>query len=206
MSCSFQVDGSNQTGCFDLTCPGFVQTSNEIALGAAIYPISNPTGLPYQITIFLHKVSILNKILLLFLVSFFFDFIFFGVKDLGTSNWWVQYNEEINVGYWPADLFGRLRFHATTVQWGGEVYSPRVGSIPHTTTAMGSGRYPDFVGQSSGYMKRIRVLENNHNLRFPQWITIYSDEYYCYETYYLSDYVAEPEFYFGGPGRGPMCP
>ncbi|KAL8499120.1 hypothetical protein ACS0TY_022190 [Phlomoides rotata] len=175
------VDGSNQTGCFDLTCPGFVQTSNEIALGAAIYPISNPTGLPYQIVIYLHK-------------------------DLDTSNWWVQYNEQINVGYWPANLFGRLDHHATTVQWGGEVYSPRVGTTPHTTTAMGSGRFPDFVGQSSGYIKRIRVLENNNILRFPQWTTILAEEYNCYETYYLSDYVAEPEFYYGGPGRNPRCP
>lgn len=46
------------TGCFDLTCPGFVQTSHEIALGAAIYPISNPNGLPSEIIIYIHKVSL----------------------------------------------------------------------------------------------------------------------------------------------------
>jgi hypothetical protein len=51
-----QADGSHSTGCFDLTCPGFIQTSNEIALGAAIYPISIPGGLPYQITISIYKV------------------------------------------------------------------------------------------------------------------------------------------------------
>lgn len=51
-----QADGSKKTGCFDLTCPGFVQTSNEIALGAAIYPISIPGGLPYQITIYIYNV------------------------------------------------------------------------------------------------------------------------------------------------------
>lgn len=51
-----QVDASKTTGCFDLTCPGFVQTNHEIALGAAIYPISTPDGLPYQITIYIFKV------------------------------------------------------------------------------------------------------------------------------------------------------
>lgn len=51
-----QADASITTGCFDLTCPGFVQTSDEIALGAAIYPISVPDGLPYQITIYIFKV------------------------------------------------------------------------------------------------------------------------------------------------------
>lgn len=56
MSCSYQADGSKRTGCFDLTCPGFIQTSNQIVLGAAIYPISNPTGLPYQITVYIYEV------------------------------------------------------------------------------------------------------------------------------------------------------
>ena len=51
-----QVDGSIKTGCFDLTCPGFVQTSNEIALGAAINIESLPADLTYQITIYIYKV------------------------------------------------------------------------------------------------------------------------------------------------------
>ncbi|CDP19979.1 unnamed protein product [Coffea canephora] len=63
-----QVDGSVKTGCFDATWPGFVQVSKDIALGAAIYPISNPTGLPSQITIFIFK-------------------------DPNTGNWWVNYGE-----------------------------------------------------------------------------------------------------------------
>ncbi|GFP81994.1 hypothetical protein PHJA_000342700, partial [Phtheirospermum japonicum] len=177
------VDASKKTGCFDLTCPGFVQTSNEIALGAAIYPISNPTGLPYQITIYIHK-------------------------DPNTSNWWVQYGERINIGYWPPDLFDVIRYHAETAQWGGEVYSTRVGIThhPHTATQMGSGQFSDFISGYSGYVKRMRVLENGMILRFPQWVNSYSDEYNCYDVYYISDYVEDPEFYYGGPGRNPICP
>ncbi|KAL0297237.1 UNVERIFIED_CONTAM: hypothetical protein Sradi_6775800 [Sesamum radiatum] len=175
------VDANQKTGCFDVTCPGFVQTSHEIALGAAIYPISKPTGLPYQITLYIHK-------------------------DPATSNWWVQYGETVNIGYWPHDLFALLKFHATTVQWGGEVYSPRVGTHPHTSTAMGNGQFPDYVFGNSGSIKRMRVVENNMVLRFPQWVNGWSDEYDCYGIFYLSDYVEEPEFYFGGPGRNPVCP
>lgn len=52
-----QGDASKKTGCFDLTCAGFVQISKEIALGAAIYPISIPGGLSYKITIYIYKVS-----------------------------------------------------------------------------------------------------------------------------------------------------
>ncbi|KAL8054362.1 hypothetical protein ABFX02_05G132600 [Erythranthe guttata] len=174
-------DASKETGCFDLTCPGFVQTSNELALGAAIYPISNLSGLPYQITIFIHR-------------------------DPNTSNWWVQYGERINIGYWPSDLFGWLRSHAETVQWGGEVYSTRVGTHPHTATDMGSGQFPDWVSGMSGSVKRIRVLENNMILRFPQWVFSFTDEYDCYSTYYISDYVPDPQFFYGGPGQNPRCP
>ncbi|KAH6831136.1 hypothetical protein C2S53_009331 [Perilla frutescens var. hirtella] len=175
------ADAANKTGCFDLTCPGFIQTSNEIALGAAIYPISNPTGLPYEIVIYIHK-------------------------DPKTNNWWVQYGETMNVGYWPPELFEKLSIHAETVQWGGEVYSSRVGIHPHTSTAMGSGRFPDYIMQTSGYVKRMRVLENNLILKFPQWVNLYTDEYRCYDVYYIHDYVPDPEFYYGGPGRSYLCP
>ncbi|KAL2544959.1 hypothetical protein Fot_14192 [Forsythia ovata] len=175
------VDGSKKTGCFDLTCPGFIQTSNQIALGAAIYPISNPTGLPYQITIYIHK-------------------------DPKTNNWWVQYGETINIGYWPSDLFDLLKYHAESVEWGGEVYSSRVGTHPHTATGMGSGKFSDYITESSGYIKRMRILGNNLELKIPEWIYTYSDEYDCYDVFYLGDYVEDPEFYYGGPGRNPKCP
>ncbi|XP_059658906.1 protein neprosin-like [Cornus florida] len=175
------TDGSKTTGCFDLTCPGFVQTSHEIALGAAIYPISSSTGLPYQITIFIFK-------------------------DPNTGNWWLQYGEKINIGYWPSDLFGTLKNNAETVQWGGEVYSSRVGKHPHTATAMGSGHFPDYISGNSGCVKRLRVRENSQELKFPEWVYAYSDEYDCYDVFYLGDYIEDPEFYFGGPGQSYKCP
>lgn len=82
----------------------------------------------------------------------------------------------------------------------------QVGTHPHTATGMGSGRFSDYIMQSSGYIKRMRVLGNNMELKFPQWINIYTDEYNCYDTYYFTDYVEEPEFYYGGPGRNYKCP
>nr|XP_027120602.1 uncharacterized protein LOC113737597 [Coffea arabica] len=147
------VDGSVKTGCFDATWPGFVQVSKDIALGAAIYPISNPTGLPSQITIFIFK-----------------------------------------------ELFNLLSYHAVTVQRGGEVYSTRVGTHPHTATQMGSGQYSDWVSGNSSYIKRMRVIESFGALRFPDcYDTSYADEYDCYDTFYISESIADPEFYHGGP-------
>ncbi|XP_022961958.1 uncharacterized protein LOC111462577 isoform X1 [Cucurbita moschata] len=175
------ADASEKTGCFDLTCPGFVQTSNEIALGSAIYPISTPNGLPYEIIMFLFR-------------------------DFKTDNWWVQYGESINIGYWPPELFSALSHTAETVQWGGEVYSTNIGRPPHTRTAMGSGRFPDFISGTSGWVKRMRVRDNSMVLMFPGWVEHYSDEYDCYDVDFIRDYLDDPELYYGGPGKNPRCP
>lgn len=71
---------------------------------------------------------------------------------------------------------------------------------------MGSGRFADPMMQSSGYVKRIRVLQNGLVLKLPDWAMEYADEYRCYDVYYNYDYVPDPEFYYGGPGRGWGCP
>ncbi|XP_074319140.1 protein neprosin-like [Silene latifolia] len=170
------IDGSKTTGCFDLICPGFVQTSNEIALGGVLRSIPVPGGIPWIMTLYMHK-------------------------DVETNNWWVQYQEDINIGYWPADVLKGLSVTAETVQWGGEVYSSRIGHPGHTRTEMGSGELgaPD---PRSGWTKRMRVRDNSMVLKYPDWVTRYSDDYDCYPTYFLWEYMVDPEFYFGGPGKG----
>ncbi|KAF5468083.1 hypothetical protein F2P56_012264 [Juglans regia] len=175
------ADASKTTGCFDLTCPGFVQTSHIIALGAAVHPISLLDQLPYQITIYIFK-------------------------DPRTGNWWLQYGDGINIGYWPPELFRALSYQAVAVEWGGEVYSSKLGHAPHTATAMGNGNFPDPNWGNSGWIKRMRIHDNSAALKFPDWVETYKDEYNCYDAYYVSDYVEDPEFYFGGPGKNFICP
>ncbi|KAI4376971.1 hypothetical protein MLD38_014671 [Melastoma candidum] len=176
------VDGSNKTGCFDHTCPGFIQTSHEIALGAAIRPVSFPGGLPYQITVYIYK-------------------------DVMTNNWWVQYGEKINVGYWPAELFRVLTMTVESVEWGGEVYSTRVeGVSPHTSTQMGNGNFPDYLMDGSGWVKRMRIRDNSMTLKFPETANTFTNEFRCYNVFYLSDYIEDPELYYGGPGKNALCP
>ncbi|RHN41642.1 putative neprosin [Medicago truncatula] len=50
------ADGYDQTGCYDLLCPGFVQTNNKFAIGTPISPISTYNGGQYEITLFIFKV------------------------------------------------------------------------------------------------------------------------------------------------------
>ncbi|KAH9619250.1 hypothetical protein KSS87_019432 [Heliosperma pusillum] len=122
-------------------------------------------------------------------------------RDPMSNNWWLQYQQGINIGYWPGDIFRGLSMTAETVQWGGEVYSSRIGHPGHTSTEMGSGELgsPD---PRSGWTKRMRIRDNSMILKYPEWVSRYSDDYDCYATYLLWEYMDDPEFYFGGPGKG----
>ncbi|KAK9683847.1 hypothetical protein RND81_10G168800 [Saponaria officinalis] len=146
--------GSNMTGCFDLLCPGFVQTSNEVAIGGVIQSIPDPGGLPWILTLYI-------------------------VRDTSTSNWWLQYQENTYIGYWPAELFGGLSMIAESVQWGGEKYSSRVGHPGHTQTEMGSGVMSRIMTESSGWTKRMRIRDNSLVLKYPQWVSPYTTDYDC---------------------------
>ena len=95
---------------------------------------------------------------------------------------------------------------AECAEWGGDVYSSKLGQSPHTKTAMGNGNFPDYISGNSGSVKRMRILDISLNLKSPDWVSTYADEYFCYRSEYIGDYVEDPEFYFGGPGRNPMCP
>lgn len=118
----------------------------------------------------------------------------------------MQYGEKINVGYWPPKLFSLLPSGAESAEWGGEVYSSKLENPPHTATAMGNGHFPDYISGNSGSVKRIRILDNSRTLKFPEWVYSYTDEYNCYGVDYVGDYIVDPEFYFGGPGRNHLCP
>jgi len=60
----FQTDGYTKTGCINLLCAGFVQTSKKFALGATVEPVSSSSSTQYHITvsIFLVRFSSLYMI------------------------------------------------------------------------------------------------------------------------------------------------
>ncbi|OMO66441.1 hypothetical protein COLO4_30570 [Corchorus olitorius] len=68
-------DNYVNSGCYDLKCPGFVQTSNHRLLGAVINPISIYGGKQFDILLIIHK-------------------------DKQSGNWWLRF-QDIDLGYWP---------------------------------------------------------------------------------------------------------
>ncbi|KAG6480340.1 hypothetical protein ZIOFF_063840 [Zingiber officinale] len=54
-------DAYQQTGCYNLLCSGFVQTSNKIALGAAISPTSALNGVQFDIDLLIWKGHLMKR-------------------------------------------------------------------------------------------------------------------------------------------------
>ncbi|XP_066326891.1 protein neprosin-like [Miscanthus floridulus] len=182
-------DAYEATGCYNALCPGFVQTSSRIAIGASISPVSSAGGAQYDMTLLIWK-------------------------DPKLGNWWLSYGDQL-VGYWPAQLFTHLSDHATMVEWGGEVVDTRPGGV-HTATQMGSGR---FAGEGFGrasYFRNLETVDADNSLAEVALdaIQTLAENPACYDIRKAYDDDGQhsarggwgTHFYYGGPGHNPACP
>ncbi|KAK9141963.1 hypothetical protein Syun_011363 [Stephania yunnanensis] len=176
-------DSSWKTGCFNLVCPGFVQTSQEVALGAAISGVSSELGQQYQISLSIYM-------------------------DLDTKNWWLGFGpNNITIGYWPGAIYGYLKHSGTMVKWGGEVYSSKIRGVkPHTTTAMGSGNWASYLWGHACFIQHVRIRDWSLTWKYPEWVYAMADEADCYGVLQSRPRpLDEPVLFFGGPGRNNFC-
>ncbi|XP_066353140.1 protein neprosin-like isoform X2 [Miscanthus floridulus] len=185
----WQSDAYEATGCYNALCPGFVQTSPRIAIGASISPVSSAGGAQYDMTLLIWK-------------------------DPKLGNWWLSYGDQL-VGYWPAQLFTHLSDHATMVEWGGEVVDTRPGGV-HTATQMGSGR---FAGEGFGrasYFRNLETVDADNSLAEVALdaIQTLAENPACYDIRKAYDDDGQhsarggwgTHFYYGGPGQNLACP
>ncbi|TKY58768.1 Carboxyl-terminal peptidase [Spatholobus suberectus] len=105
-------DSFKTTGCYSMLCPGFVQIHNKIILGIRVAPVSSYGGDQYDLSLSISQ-------------------------DPKSKNWWLI-AQDINVGYYPAQLFSNMSV-ANFVGWGGRVY----GVVNGSSAQMGSGYLPD---------------------------------------------------------------
>uniref|UniRef100_A0ACD5YHA2 Uncharacterized protein n=1 Tax=Avena sativa TaxID=4498 RepID=A0ACD5YHA2_AVESA len=126
--------------CYDLQCPGFVQTNPDITLGGTLSPVSKYGGPQAQLDIFIYQDD--------------------------KSNWWVKFGAEGTIiGYWPNEIFGYLKAKGTIGYWGGFVEGP---TIKYKPPPMGSG-HPASEGRGkAAYVKNIKIMDRNHNLVTPR--------------------------------------
>ncbi|CAE6121528.1 unnamed protein product [Arabidopsis arenosa] len=148
---SWTGDAYTKTGCINLLCAGFVQTSQKFALGATVEPVSSASSTQYDITVSVYL-------------------------DPNSGNWWLTCANNV-MGYWPGTLFAYLKHSATAVQWGGEVHSPNVIlKKPHTTTSMGSGQWASYIWAEACYHTNIRIKDYSMQIKYPKYLSEYADE------------------------------
>uniref|UniRef100_A0A0D3EQ14 Neprosin PEP catalytic domain-containing protein n=1 Tax=Oryza barthii TaxID=65489 RepID=A0A0D3EQ14_9ORYZ len=120
------------------------------------------------------------------------------INDPARGNWWLQVQGKY-VGYWPSSILTRLRTGvADTVEWGGEVYSPRI------TTPMGSGHFPKEGFGKATYSRAIQVVDSSNHLKPPKGVGLIAPlpNYYNVIAGSSSTTSWGTYIYYGGPG----CP
>ncbi|XP_026379508.1 uncharacterized protein LOC113274290 [Papaver somniferum] len=177
----FTADGYGSTGCYNLDCNGFVQTSSSIVPDCSFTEMSTFKGGQKDATFSIHK-------------------------DQSSGNWWVEV-QGTQVGYYPSSLFKQLSNMATTVSWGGEILNWK-DQRRHTSTQMGSGHLPSEGGLGiSSYFNWVQVFDANNTAKNPENVEKFITNPNCYDLE-IDDHHLDTNgygFYYGGPGYSNKC-
>jgi hypothetical protein len=175
------IQSGDYLGGYNQHVDGWVQYSGSIYPGALSRPLSQLGGPQYTTKL---KVQLTG------------------------GNWWVRVNG-IWMGYYPAGLFSStgLRFEASLVDWGGEVFD-HPSHFGTSRTDMGSGRWPSEGWQYAAYVNHLQYQSSPTGAltRFAGVASVTHPA--CYDL--IADFGHTgswgPHFWYGGPGRNPACP
>ncbi|CAN1286395.1 hypothetical protein LINPERPRIM_LOCUS19284 [Linum perenne] len=174
----YMADGYKSTGCYNLDCPGFVQTSAKgTVLGAIIHPISKYGDSQQEI------ISVKFR------------------RDKDNGNWWLILQGE-EVGYWPAELFKNLNTTARLIEWGGSVINTE-----EAASEMGSGHFPSEGFGKAAFFSNLLFLNADRFYVDANGIKVQATKPGCYDIV-LNDNTVNwgVNFYYGGPGNSsPTC-
>ncbi|KAL3676508.1 hypothetical protein R1sor_026456 [Riccia sorocarpa] len=169
-------DAYTSTGCYNLECRGFVQTSHKWVLGGSFSTISQTNGQQYELQVLI-------------------------ITDRGKGVWWLMVNGEY-IGYWPGTLFTTLRSGATNVQWGGEILNS--AAERHTRTHMGSGEFAEAGYQRAAYIRKLQTVSSKFEFVDAPLLqaTPSATKVNCYSVKLLPNISSTwgTHMYFGGPG------
>ncbi|XP_042387901.1 uncharacterized protein LOC121979997 [Zingiber officinale] len=79
--------------------------------------------------------------------------------DSITGNWWITYNDELPLGYFPKELLPKMNDYVNLVQMGGEVKS--LSNVP--SPPMGSGHPSNEGPNKAAYFIEIQFLDQSNN-------------------------------------------
>jgi hypothetical protein len=167
------ADNYQNTGCYNLDCPGFVQVDNTWHFGSGFSAYSTVGGPQYELPIKW--------------------WLYYG-------NWWLSVNGTW-VGYYPGSIYGggQLSRSATLIEFGGETVADG-GYGYFYYPPMGSGNWANALSQHAAYQRQIYYIDTANN---SQWASLNAgtEAPACYSTdgpFHNSSWGIY--FYFGGPG------
>jgi hypothetical protein len=166
----FTADGYQTTGCYNLTCPGFVQVDNSVTFGA-----------PFDA----NSYSVLGGPQAEMQVGYF----------LSQGNWWLNFNG-VWLGYYPGYIYGagQLTQYSNTLQFGSESVGDTIWP------AEGSGYFAENGYGYAAYQQLIYYYDLSSNFNWasltpvpppPSCYSITDPSFNGYSGTY---------FFFGGPG------
>ncbi|WOK99893.1 hypothetical protein Cni_G08605 [Canna indica] len=175
------TDNYQKTGCYNLLCPGFVQTSQKVGLGTTFTEISSYDGEQFEV-----RLAVIRK---------------------DDGNWWFMYDGE-GIGYWPPSIFTTsLAEHADEVQFGGMVVSNVEPGGSHTTTQMGSGHFGSEGFKRAAFFRNLGVITSEAIFEPVDKVRLLAEKPNCYDVQSGSTSEDwEYHFYYGGPGKNERCP
>ncbi|KAI4367661.1 hypothetical protein MLD38_023371 [Melastoma candidum] len=166
-------------GCYNLRCPGFVQTDSRYVLGAPFTKISEYGGVQQVVPVHI-------------------------AQDQETKHWWLIWANDVRLGYWPKELFPSMANGANRLFFGGLVIGESTGPSP----PMGSSYFPDNVDvKHSALMHGIEFSGLYRPIGQPMYDepSKVLDSPGCYDVKDLGHVDNYGYFIlFGGPG-GPVC-
>lgn len=171
------ADGYNQTGCYNLSCAAFVQTSNSLYLGSGFTDYSISDGPQYEIRLQYY---------------------------LYNGNWWLRVGGNW-VGYYPASIYrgGQLSRYSNLLEFGSESVPGYFEGV-NVWPAEGSTLFSSSGWTYAAYQREIYYV-NTSNVSIWSSLTADQPSPACYSISgpaYASNWGEY--FYFGGPG-GASC-
>jgi PKD repeat protein len=167
------------TGCYNLSCTGFVQIDSSVPIGGGYTVSSTQGGTQYIISLAYQR------------------------NPSPPHDWWLRYNDTW-VGYYPNSLFDSegIANYSDHVDFGGEIVNSQVGGL-HTTTNMGSGRFPSEGPGHAAYTKKIQYWDTSGTQFDATGLIrdVTTASYYDLSLGSSADSSVGMYFYFGGPGR-----
>ncbi|MCL7034336.1 hypothetical protein MKW94_022050 [Papaver nudicaule] len=170
------IDGG-KTGCYNTLCPGFVQVDPSFTPSTPLLDkYSTFGGTQHTIDVNIYQ-------------------------DPATKNWWLMYEKNISIGYWPNSLFPLFTAGGSFLYWGGNVMNAGEKPAPR----MGSGRFPDGDYQHACYFEHIQYIDASYKPVDPQADNMKEMSHQCGDWYRVRYFGLSKEgrghtFQFGGPG------